>query len=185
MSTLSDICIREAVDRGELKIEPWDRILEEGRLQPASVDLLLGDTFLIPVPTVFPRVSSFVTGAKPKMNPITTDRFTIGPKQFILATTVETITIGGTIRGSIEGKSTIGRWGLCVHITAGYFDPGFSGQATLELVNHAPYPIELCAGQRICQMAFHFMNRTPSELYGSKKYGSHYQGQRGATGPRD
>ena len=193
MATLADIDIKQAVVRGDLKIEPWDRILEEGRLQPASVDLTLGNEFLIPKVTTsgfpFSKPLSFQeNGLKPEFERVTCHWKNIGlivnPGQFLLGTTVEKLTFGARIRGDIAGKSTIGRWGVCVHVPAGFFDPGFSGQATLEIVNFSPNPVELVPGMRICQMVFTFMNQKPRNLYGCKELGSHYQGQMGTTGPR-
>lgn len=191
MTTLADIDIELAVASGDLAIDPWEPIVKEGRLQPASVDLTLGDEFLVPKINTPPTctyarapLSFREDGLKPEYNTIEVVNCRLRPGQFVLGTTVERVKIGKNIRGSIEGKSTIGRWGICIHITAGFFDPGFEGHATLEIVNHSPNTIELVPGMKICQMAFHYMHRAPRRPYGSKGLGSHYQGQVGVTGPR-
>ena len=85
------------------------------------------------------------------------------------------------ILGKLEGKSTLGRLGLMIHSTAGYVDPGWDGEITLELSNVATLPIVLHPGMRIGQMSFERMSSPSERPYGSKGLGSHYQGQSGAT----
>jgi dCTP deaminase len=96
---------------------------------------------------------------------------------FMLAATKERFSIPNGIAGRLEGKSSIARLGLFIHITAGYFDPGFEGYATLELFNAAPHPIRLRAGMPIAQMSFTRMSGLSAQPYGSTGRGSHYQGQ--------
>ena len=79
------------------------------------------------------------------------------------------------------GKSTLGRLGLMIHSTAGYVDPGWDGELTLELSNVATLPIVLHPGMRIGQLSFERMSSPVERPYGSEALGSHYQGQRGAT----
>ena len=81
----------------------------------------------------------------------------------------------------LEGKSTLGRLGLMIHSTAGYVDPGWDGELTLELSNVANLPIILHPGMRIGQLSFERMSSPVERPYGCKDLGSHYQGQRGAT----
>lgn len=57
----------------------------------------------------------------------------------------------------IDGKSSIGRLGIQVHMTAGFGDPGFDGQYTLEVTT--VYPVRVYAGMRFCQMRFHTIER--------------------------
>ena len=92
--------------------------------------------------------------------------------------------IFGLVGESGCGKSSLGRLGLLTHATAGFVDPGFSGHVTLELSNVATLPIMLWPGMKIGQLCF-FRLSSPAEYpYGSKQYGSHYQGQRGPTASR-
>jgi dCTP deaminase len=179
MTCLSDRDIRSAIDKGDLDISP--RPLGN-RIQPASVDLTLANDFLIPVPE---QVVSFVQETRPK--PIFTPRtgpVWIEPGGFILGRTLESVHIGPKFRARVEGKSTIGRIGLMIHVTAGYLDPGFKGTITLELVNFAPYAIEICQGQAICQLSIDTMSSRPEHLYGAEGLGSHYQNQRQTTAAR-
>jgi dCTP deaminase len=102
----------------------------------------------------------------------------------VLGSTFELVTLPDAIAARLEGKSSLGRLGLLTHSTAGFVDPGFSGHVTLELSNVATLPIKLWPGMKIGQLCF-FRLTSPSEHpYGSDKYGSRYQGQRGPTASR-
>lgn len=106
----------------------------------------------------------------------------IMPGEFYIASSVERLAIPHHLMARFEGKSTLGRVGLMVHITAGYIDPGFNGTLTLEIANVAPWPIILQTGDKIGQLSFHKMSGAPSRPYGDA--GNHYQGQVGPTLPR-
>ena len=101
------------------------------------------------------------------------------PGEFVLASTLEVISLGDQLAGRLEGKSSLGRLGLLTHSTAGFIDPGFSGHVTLELSNVANLPIMLWPGMKIGQLAFFRLSSSAENPYGSERYGSHYQGQRG------
>lgn len=147
---LSDITIMKLADEG--LIQPFDM----KQLQPASYDLTLGQL------------------------PSLRDTYLLRPKEFILASTLERVSIPGTLVARIEGKSTWARKGLVIH-TAGFIDPGFQGQLTLEMTNLSNTPILLELGKRIAQIAFQLMDKVPVRLYGDPDLGSHYQGQQGIT----
>lgn len=104
----------------------------------------------------------------------------IGPKQFMLGSTIEKICLPNNIVARIEGKSSWARKGLIVH-TAGFIDPGFCGQLTLEITNLSERPVLLEHGMLIAQIAFQKMNKPAKRPYGHPELGSHYQGQQGAT----
>ena len=78
----------------------------------------------------------------------------------------------------------LGRLGLLTHSTAGFVDPGFQGHVTLELSNVATLPIKLWPGMKIGQLCFFQLSSASENPYGSQKYGSRYQGQRGPTASR-
>ena len=88
------------------------------------------------------------------------------------------------IAARVEGKSSLGRLGLLTHATAGFVDPGFTGHVTLELANVATLPIKLYPGMKIGQFCFFRLSSPSDHPYGSEKYGSRYQGQRGPTASR-
>jgi dCTP deaminase len=183
MSVLVDSEIVQMVRTGRLGITPFDYKL----LQPASYDITLGDEFAL-----FKGLghgwgeNSVVVDTREDVSPHmrkfkAKDEFWLSPQQFALATSVERFRIPTTIVGRLEGKSSLARLGLIIHITAGFFDPGFEGYATLELANLSPHPIILYPGMPIGQMSFMLLRTKPDRAYGSKGLGSKYQHQTGAT----
>jgi dCTP deaminase len=113
-----------------------------------------------------------------------TESFVLHPGEFVLGATYEVITLPDDIAARLEGKSSLGRLGLLTHSTAGFIDPGFSGHVTLELSNVATLPITLWPGMKIGQLCFFRLSSPAEHPYGSDKYGSRYQGQRGPTASR-
>lgn len=145
------------------------------QLQPASIDLTLDDEYLQPVPDekVDPAKSS------PNYEYITGEKIIIPPHHFILGSTIETVEIPRNIVARVEGRSSIGRLGLTVHVTAGFIDPGFRGNITLEIANLSNNSIILHKGMRICQIVFEEIEE-PSQVYG--ECGNKYQNQVGVCG---
>jgi dCTP deaminase len=176
---LSDRDIKVEISSGRLVIEP----LVAENIQPASVDVRLGSNFRVFRSTTHAFIDPTVK--QPELTePIDVPMdgvFVLHPGQFVLGTTLERIAIPDDILGKLEGKSSLGRLGLMIHSTAGYVDPGWDGELTLELSNVATLPIVLHPGMRIGQMSFERMSCPVEHPYGSAGLGSHYQGQRGAT----
>lgn len=160
---LPDWMIRDLVKAGRLGIDPYD----EGRLQPASYDLALGRELLFPAPgsAVDPEQTKKIPHAPWQLSRPDQVPFQLLPQRFILAHTVETITLPADIAARIEGKSSLGRLGLLCHVTAGFIDPGWSGQLTLELYNLLDVPIVLRAGMPIAQISFYQMAGTAEKPY--------------------
>ena len=168
---LSDRTIREMIVEKTLKITP----LSEEQIQPASVDIRLGNTFSI----VDDTPSGIITlDSEIKYKTITADKYLILPGHFVLATTMEFFELPDDLTAFVEGRSSLGRMGLFIQ-NAGWVDPGFKGEITLELFNANRCAIELTAGRRVGQLVFAKMDRTAQDPYNGK-----YQGQTGATGSR-
>lgn len=152
------------------------RIIEyadDCQIEPASVDLRLGDTWLVPVVTG----SAVQLGDAVRYNRYESDSFVIHPGQFILATTIEKVNLPSIMAAFVQGRSSIGRIGLTTQ-NAGFVDPGFSGHITLELVNESPNPIILRKGYRVAQLVF-------LDAVGVRDpYSGKYNGQVDATGSR-
>jgi dCTP deaminase len=110
--------------------------------------------------------------------------FFIHPGEFVLASTIEALTLPDDIVAQIEGKSSLGRIGLLIHATAGYVDPGWTGKLTLELSNVAKMPIALYYGMKICQLSFLRMSSPVERPYGTPGLKSKYQGQTAPTTSR-
>lgn len=168
---LSDRTILRMLEEGNLIITP----LEKEQVQPASVDIRLGNTFSIveDSPTGIISLENEI-----KYKSITSDTYVLLPNQFVLATTMEYIELPGYLTAFVEGRSSLGRMGLFIQ-NAGWVDPGFKGEITLELYNANRCAIELKAGRRVGQLVFAQMDDTALNPYHGK-----YQGQKGATGSR-
>ena len=168
---LSDKTILKMLDEKSLVIEP----VTKEQIQPASVDIRLGNTFSI----VDDTPSGIITlDSSISYKTITTDTYLILPGQFVLATTMEYFELPDGLTAFVEGRSSLGRMGLFIQ-NAGWVDPGFKGEITLELFNANRCAIELKAGRRVGQLVFAQMDDHALNPYNGK-----YQGQKGATGSR-
>lgn len=168
---LSDRSIRELLEKGELVVEPF----EESQIQCSSVDLRLGREF---VRFEGSDVIDVKEGVKGIRREVVEEWVEVGPKEFLLATTIEYIKLPSHITAFVEGRSSLGRLGLFIE-NAGWVDAGFEGQITLELYNANRVPIRLYVGMRICQLVFAELDRVPERIYSGK-----YRGQRGVTPSR-
>jgi len=181
---LSDRSIREEISQGRLVIDP----LEDGYIQPSSVDLRLAPVFRVFRVGILPRpyldVGQPMEGFTELVEVAGDEPFIIQPGEFVLAATLETITLPDDIVARVDGKSSLGRLGLLIHATAGFVDPGWTGKLTLELSNVAKMPIAVRPGMRICQISFLRLTTPAERLYGSPELGSKYQGQTGPTASR-
>jgi dCTP deaminase len=175
--TLNDREIAQALRLDDLYIWPYS----EACLQPASYDMHLGDNYKTFAPRGFidPRMESvMIDHVANEDKPMV-----LQPGQFALATTIETVALSAELVGRLEGKSSLARLGLIVH-EAGFFDPGFRGQCTLEMFNLAPVPLRLYPGMKIVQMAFERLSGPAKRPYGSPGLGSKYLDQTGPTASR-
>ncbi len=172
---LSDVDIKKALASGEISVSPYD----EKYLQPASIDLHLDRHFLVfdttqhavidprkPVDHMMKEIS--IQGDKP---------FVLHPGEFALGMIYEQTGVSAEYVGRLEGKSSVGRLGLLIHITAGFLDPGNNLKMTLELHNVANMPILLYYKMPIAQMAFEKISTSAAHAYGSnKRLNSKYMG---------
>ena len=143
---LSDRTIMKMLENGTLSIAP----LEKHQIQPASVDVRLGDTFSI----VEDSSAGIVTMTNEiSYKTIHTDTYILLPGQFVLATTMEYFDLPNHLTAFVEGRSSLGRMGLFIQ-NAGWVDPGFKGEITLELFNANRCAIELKSGRRVGQLVF-------------------------------
>ncbi len=168
---LSDRTLADMIERKELHVSP----LNAESIQPASIDCTLGSHFLL----VEDRDMEIISlDTEIKYRSIEADEITMPAHSFLLATTQEYIELPNNLTAFVEGRSSIGRIGLFIQ-NAGWVDPGFKGQITLELYNANSLPIRLQAGRRICQLVFCKMDQAAKNPYNGK-----YQGQRNSTGSR-
>ena len=159
--------IQRQVEIGGIKISPWDPEL----VNPASVDLRLGHeiaTYRTPFSLDCRRELSMLI----EDGSIPNDGYVLKPGALYLMHTRQRVWTDRFVP-VLDGKSSIGRLGICVHLTAGYGDPGFDGQYTLEVTT--VYPVRIYAGMRFCQMRFHTMEGEPM-LYQGNYTGEHSTG---------
>lgn len=169
---LADSTLRTMVNNGTLSIDPF----EDQAIQPASLDLHLGMHFLEVAPDQEVSMGSPVRYLEHWVEDHS--EFYIRPKSFLLATTLETVSMPPNVTAFVEGRSSIGRMGLFVQ-NAGWIDCGFSGEITLELFNATNNVIRLEPLRRVCQLVFALTDCTPDTSYAGK-----YQHQQGAIGSR-
>lgn len=174
---LSDVDIKRYIAEGKIRITPQ---LPPEQFGSCSVDFRLGNEF-----NVFEHSRHAYIDLRNKrgiedlMHPVvvaTGEPFILQPREFVLAITEEHLELADDVLGRLEGRSSLGRIGIIVHGTAGLFDPGWSGKATLELSNLGRMPVALYPGMRICSFTFEQLS-TPSSVPYRSKAGNKYAGQ--------
>lgn len=177
---LSDRDIEQELESGGLEISPITDY--ELQLQPASFDLYLSNEFRKPKPNVVLDMDEGIPDEDTVE--IKTDAYVLEPGEFVLGTTVEYVNIPNGLVAEVEGRSSVGRMAVDVHATAGYIDPGFEGQITLEISNkNKDNPVVLRPHRRFCQLVFKPTKSKSRDPYGSKQ-DTKYQSQTGPTGTR-
>lgn len=169
----------EIIRLGRTLVEPFDVTC----VQPASYDLTLGSEGLVPTKGRSDAPLDLrVDHPRDVMSPIFIgDGYDLGPGGCLLVSTAEHVYCDPDIVARVEGKSSLGRLFLAVHVTAGWVDAGWRGQITLEVVNHGPWTVRLWSGMKIAQVNFTRMASPCAVPYGSPQLGSHYQAQMGPT----
>lgn len=174
---LSDVDIQQYISQGKITITPP---LPPEQMGSCSVDFRLGHVFSIFEHSRHAFIDLKHGGnVESLMRTITVphgEAFILQPGQFALAITEEQLDLADDVLGRLEGRSSLGRIGIIVHGTAGLFDPGWSGKATLELSNLSIMPVALYPGMRICSMTFEQLSSPSSKPYRTKP-GNKYAGQ--------
>lgn len=161
MSVLADRDIRKLLKNKTITIDPY----EDNDIQPASIDLHLSKDL------------KTIDGEIIKLS--SDNEYVLKPKEFILGSTMEWVEIPNQLVASVEGRSSIGRLGVTVHITAGWIDPGFKGSITLEILNASDKEFVLKEGMSICQIVFQTLTSECEKPYGSEGLRSKYQNSEG------
>ncbi len=174
---LSDVDIRRYIELGKIRISPE---LPGEQFGSCSIDFRLGHEFSIFEHSrhayIDVRDKSAIQDLMRTVNVKEGEPFILQPREFALAITQETLELDDDVLGRLEGRSSLGRIGIIVHGTAGLFDPGWRGKATLELSNLGIMPVALYPGMRICSFTFEQLSSPVSVPY-YKKVGNKYSGQ--------
>lgn len=176
---LSDRTIKEEIKKKGIVIKPF--MLQA--VQPAGVDLRLGNEFRLFSPSKMPYIdpTKDIGGYTETVKIEDGEFITIHPGQFILGIIYEWVEFKNHITARLDGRSSLGRLGIMIHATAGSVDPGWKGNLVLEISNVGSLPIALYPKMRICKISFHYLTEPSENVYGSKKLKSKYAGQRGVV----
>jgi dCTP deaminase len=179
---LSDRTIKAEIEAGRIVVDPFD----ESMVQPSSVDVRVDRRF-----RVFHNARRPFIDVREPMEDLTEaveitgdEPFILHPGEFVLGQTLERVCLPDDIVARLEGKSSLGRLGLLIHSTAGFVDPSWDGNLTLELSNVANLPVTIYYGMPIGQISFMRMDSPVERPYGSDEARSKYQGQAEPTPSR-
>lgn len=177
---LSDADIKKALKTGRIKVSPKLNLDEQ--LGSCSIDLRLGNSFRVMEyskhPYIDPTRKDYTNVITREIKVKKGEHFIMQPGDFVLAVTLEKLTISPDLLGRLEGRSSLGRLGIVVHSTASVFDPGWDGNPVLELGNLGRIAVALYPGMRICAMTFEELS-TPAEVPYVKKKVAKYAFQAG------
>ncbi|RUO60228.1 dCTP deaminase [Pseudidiomarina insulisalsae] len=187
---LTDEQIEQYLDRGLIGIEPRPLSAD---ISGVTVDIHLGNEFRV----LQDHAAPFIDISGPRedieraMNQVMSDAiilkpeqaFFIHPGEFALAVTHESVTLPDNMVGWLDGRSSLARLGLMVHVTAHRIDPGWSGQVVLEFFNSGKLPLALRPQMKIGALSFEQLEQSCARPY-SKRKDAKYKDQRGAVASR-
>lgn len=168
---LSDRDIKKALKEKRIVITPAPDLLTQ--LGSCSIDLRLGNLFRVfdhsKYPFIDPYKKDYSSDITKEVKLKNTDQFIMQPGDFVLAVTLERVTIPENMMGRLEGRSSLGRMGIVVHSTASIFDPGWNGKCVLELGNLGRMAVALTPGMRICAMTFEELSSFAEKPYNKRR----------------
>ena len=187
---LCDQDIEQHLRDGKIAIEPTP---DSSMISGVSVDIRLGNEFRVFQDHTAPYID--LSGPKAEvqaaMNSVMSDEifipdgeaFFLHPGELALAVTYESVTLPADIVGWLDGRSSLARLGLMVHVTAHRIDPGWSGQIVLEFYNSGKLPLALRPKMKIAALNFETMSAAAQRPY-NKRDDAKYKGQKGAVASR-
>lgn len=187
---LSDRSIIEALNDGRIRVEPRP---SDDSISGVSVDLRLGNRFRVFSSHTTPYID--LSGSREEMHKAIDkvmsdevvidgdDAFFLHPGELALGITFESVTLPDDIVGWLDGRSSLGRLGLLVHVTAHRIDPGWSGNIVLEFYNAGKLPLALRAGMAIGAISFETMTTEADRPY-RKRENAKYKDQSGPMASR-
>ncbi|GAA0822308.1 dCTP deaminase [Colwellia asteriadis] len=187
---LCDKDIERYLDEGKIAIEPKPN---SSMISGVSVDIRLGNEFRVFRDHTAPYVDLSAPKAEVQkaMNSIMSDEifiedgeaFFLHPGELALAVTYESVTLPDDIVGWLDGRSSLARLGLMVHVTAHRIDPGWSGQIVLEFYNSGKLPLALRPKMKIAALNFETMSASAARPYNTRE-DAKYRDQKGAVASR-
>ncbi|MDG6773283.1 dCTP deaminase [Thiomicrorhabdus sp. ZW0627] len=187
---LSDRDIIQYLKVGKISIEPQP---SQDKIKGISVDLRLDNRFRVFNDHTAPYID--LSGPKDEMQKIMDtvmgeeilipegEAFFLHPGELALAATAESVTIPDDLVGWLDGRSSLARLGLMVHVTAHRIDPGWHGQIVLEIFNSGKLPLALRPGMDICAINFETLSSAAVKPY-NKREDAKYRNQSGPIASR-
>lgn len=187
---LTDRQIESYLDQGFIRLEPRPKVED---ITGVTVDIHLGNEFRVLQDHAAPFID--ISGPRDDIERaieqvmsdaivLTEDQaFFIHPGEFALAVTHESVTLPDNMVGWLDGRSSLARLGLMVHVTAHRIDPGWSGQVVLEFFNSGKLPLALRPLMKIGALSFELLDEACLRPY-SKRKDAKYKDQRGAVASR-
>jgi dCTP deaminase len=187
---LCDRDIEAWLDNGKLSIEPRPPV---ERINGATVDVRLGNGFRV----FLGHNAGFIylSGPKlyggPPLDRVMSDEivlpegeaFFLHPGELALAVTLESVTLPDDLVGWLDGRSSLARLGLMVHVTAHRIDPGWQGRIVLEFYNSGKLPLALRPGMLIGALSFEPLSGAAARPYNSRQ-DAKYRDQQSAVASR-
>ncbi|GAA3703817.1 dCTP deaminase [Oceanisphaera sediminis] len=187
---LCDRDIKRYLAEGLIQISPEP---EPERISGVSVDVLLGNAFRVFQDHTAPYIELSGPSAQVSeaINRVMSDEivipdgeaFFLHPGELALAVTLESVTLPDNIVGWLDGRSSLARLGLMVHVTAHRIDPGWSGRIVLEFYNSGKLPLALRPRMVIGALNFETMSGSAERPYMSRA-SAKYKSQQGADASR-
>jgi dCTP deaminase len=187
---LCDKDIEQYLNDKKIIIEPKPN---SSMISGVSVDIRLGNEFRVFQDHTAPYIDLSAPKAEVQdaMNSIMSDEihikdgdaFFLHPGELALAVTYESVTLPADIVGWLDGRSSLARLGLMVHVTAHRIDPGWSGQIVLEFYNSGKLPLALRPKMKIAALNFETMSSSAVRPY-NKRQDAKYKDQKGAVASR-
>jgi len=187
---LSDVDIKKYLRDGKIKIDPAPDPLS---ITGVTLDIRLGNKFRVFEGHNAPFID--ISGPKDQvqkaLDKVMSDEivlennepFILHPGELALAMTLESVTLPDDIVGWLDGRSSLARLGLMVHVTAHRIDPGWSGNIVLEFINAGKLPLALRAGMPIGALNFETLS-SPAQFPYNKRNNAKYKDQTGAVASR-
>ena len=187
---LCDKDIYKYIQEGKIKIDPRP---DYDQISGVTVDVRLSNKFRVFQDHAAPYIdlSGEKENVQKALDSVMSDEITIGendsfylhPGELAIAVTHESITLPDNIVGWLDGRSSLARLGLMVHVTAHRIDPGWSGQIVLEFYNSGKLPLALRPKMKIAALNFETMSSSAARPY-NKRDDAKYKDQKGAVASR-
>jgi dCTP deaminase len=187
---LCDKDIKKYLANGEIQISP---LPAENSISGVTVDVRLGNKFRVFVEHQAPYIdlSGPKSSVQAALDNVMSDEieisdnkaFFLHPGELAISVTHESITLPSNMVGWLDGRSSLARLGLMVHVTAHRIDPGWSGNIVLEFFNSGKLPLALRPKMKIGALSFELLSDHAEKPYNSR-VDAKYRGQDGAVASR-